>query len=106
MLMIVDIDDFKHVNDTMGHLIGDRVLVEAAQRLKRRSARTASWRGWAATSSSSIARRRRAGPIRRRPAARSSRRSSRRSTSWARVFSTNVSIGIVTSTDADDDLDA
>ena len=34
MLMIVDIDDFKHVNDTMGHLIGDRVLVESAERLK------------------------------------------------------------------------
>ena len=34
MLMIVDIDDFKHVNDTTGHLVGDRLLVEAADRLK------------------------------------------------------------------------
>ena len=33
MLMIVDIDDFKHVNDTAGHLVGDRLLVEAAERL-------------------------------------------------------------------------
>jgi diguanylate cyclase (GGDEF)-like protein len=35
MLMIVDIDDFKHVNDTAGHLIGDRLLVEAAERMRR-----------------------------------------------------------------------
>ncbi|WP_423065929.1 putative bifunctional diguanylate cyclase/phosphodiesterase [Devosia sp. CN2-171] len=35
MLLIVDIDDFKHVNDTMGHLIGDRVLIETSERLTR-----------------------------------------------------------------------
>jgi diguanylate cyclase (GGDEF)-like protein len=35
MLMIIDIDDFKHVNDTMGHQIGDRLLIETAQRLRK-----------------------------------------------------------------------
>lgn len=34
ILMLLDLDRFKNVNDTMGHGFGDRVLVEVAERLK------------------------------------------------------------------------
>ncbi|KKB78854.1 hypothetical protein VW35_10205 [Devosia soli] len=32
-LMILDIDDFKHINDTLGHLAGDQLLHEIGRRL-------------------------------------------------------------------------
>ena len=35
ILVMLDLDDFKKINDTMGHQVGDRVLLSAAQTLKK-----------------------------------------------------------------------
>lgn len=35
MLMVIDVDDFKHINDTMGHPVGDRLLEMVAHRIRQ-----------------------------------------------------------------------
>ena len=47
-LMVLDLDDFKNINDTFGHLVGDRLLSESGKRLTsllRKSDIVARWGG-------------------------------------------------------------
>ena len=51
-VVLIDYDGLKLINDSLGHAVGDRLLVEMARRLPLACGPAIRWRGWPVTNSS------------------------------------------------------